>query len=355
MVKGNTITGNSVSFSGGTEGGGIDVLGASTAQIVSNMIKGNFSVGFGGGIGLNGGGGSLILNDTISNNIAEIQGAGIWMANESDEIIVQNLITGNAGPDGAGIYSLIPQSTTGYRLINNTIAANGASSAAVVADGFNTNAEIVNNLIIAPAGQSALLCNPIYADGPPIVQFNDAFTPQGKSYDGMCTGFSGTHGNVSANPEFVGAANFRLKGGSPAIDAGDNSAPNLPSKDLAGNPRIINGDGLSSAIVDMGAYEFVPVVLIPGSIAFGLQAVNSTTTKTVKLTNAQDKVLNVTAFSVPTGYSVTGSGSSVAAFKNCTLTVTFHPLTSGTFKGSLTVEDDAGDSPQTVSLSGSAQ
>jgi len=355
VVKGNTITGNSVAFFGGTEGGGVDVTGASSAQIVSNTIKGNFGVGFGGGIGLFGAGTVLILDNTISNNTAESEGGGIYIVNESDEVMVQNLITGNAGPEGAGIYSLIPQSTTGFQLINNTIAGNGASNAAVVADGFNTNVQIINNLIIAPAGQSALLCNPIYTDGPPIVQFNDAFTPQGSSYDGMCTGFSGTRGNVSANPEFVGTANFRLKGGSPAIDAGDNSAPNLPSKDLAGNPRIVNGNGLSSAIVDMGAYEFVPVVLTPGSLAFGLQAVNSTTSKTIKLTNVQNKVLNITAFSVPTGYSMSGCGSSVAAFKSCTLTITFHPLTTGTFKGSLTVEDDAGDSPQTASLSGSAQ
>lgn len=355
VVKGNTITGNSVAFFGGTEGGGIDVGGASSAQIISNTIKSNFGVGLGGGIGLFAAGNVLISNNTISNNTAESQGGGIYMVNESDEIIVQNLITGNAAPAGAGIYSLIPQSTTGYQLINNTIAGNGASNAAVVADGFNTNAQIINNLIIAPAGQSALLCNPIYTDGPPIVQFNDAFTPQGNSYDAMCTGFSGTNGNISANPLFMGASNFRLKGGSPAIDVGDNSAPSLPIKDFVGNPRIINGTGLASAIVDMGAYEFVPVTLSPANPAFGLQAVGSTTSKTVKLTNAQKKVLNITSITVPTGYSVSGCSTSIAEFKSCTLTITFQPLTGGTFNGSLTVDDDAGDSPQSVGLSGGAQ
>ena len=209
--------------------------------------------------------------------------------------------------------------------------------------------------IIAAAGQSALLCNPLYKDGPPLVQFNDAFTPQGSSYDGMCAGFSGIHGNISANPEFVGTNNFRLKSGSPAIDAGNNSAPDLPSKDFAGNPRIINGMGGPTAIVDMGAYEFVPVVLSPRSLAFGWQAVGSTTSKPVKLTNAQDKILNISSYSGPTGYSVSGCGGSVAAFSSCTLTITFHPLVTGTYDGSLIVKDDAGNSPQTVSLSGSAE
>src|SRR5215472_6689016 len=121
----------------------------------------------------------------------------------------------------------------------------------------------------------------------------------------------------------------------------------MPTTDLAGSPRIINGNGGSTAIVDMGAYEFVPVVLVPKSLSFGLQAVGSTTSKTVMLTNAQNKVLNISSYSVPTGYLVTGCGKSLAAFTSCTPTITFHPLTTGTFKGSLIVKDDAGNSPQT--------
>ena len=61
-----------------------------------------------------------------------------------------------------------------------------------------------------------------------------------------------TMGNISADPLFVNAAkvNFQLQSGSPALDAGNNSAPHLPAKDLAGKPRIVD------AIVDIGAYEF---------------------------------------------------------------------------------------------------
>lgn|SRR5215469_803160 len=358
LIQGNVVRNNSqLGCSGGVGGGGISVRGASSAQIIGNTIENNtWSSASGGGISLFAAGSPLIKNNVIIGNSSS-QGGGISMANEADEVIVQNLIAKNSSPDGAEIYSGVPQSTTGFRLVNNTILSNSASDAAVVADGFNANAQIINNLIIAPAGESALLCNPIYKDGPPIVQFNDAFTPQGNSYDGMCSGSSGTNGNMSADPKFANtkANNYRVLGGSPVIDVGDNSAPNLPSTDLAGNPRIINGNGGASAIVDMGVYEFVPVVLAPKNVAFGLQAVGSTTSKTVKLTNAQDKILNISSYSVPTGYSVSGCGSSVAAFTSCTLTVTFHPLTAGTFKGTLLVNDAAGDSPQTVSLSGSAQ
>ncbi len=356
IVQTNIIRSNNQTsgYSGGIGGGGISVRGASSAQIIGNTIESNnWNSASGGGISLFGAGAPIIENNFITGNSSS-QGGAISMFNEADEIIVQNLIVENSASEGSAIYSLVPQSATGYRLINNTIVSNYAGNAAVVADGFNTNAEIINNFIIAPAGQSALLCNPLYTDGPPIVQNNDAFTPQGNSYDGMCTGFSGANGNISLKPAFVGANNYRLKGGSPGIDAGDNAAPDLPSTDYAGSPRIVNGNDGATAIVDMGAYEFIPVVLAPKSLAFGLQTIGSSTSKTVKLTNAQTRILNISSISAPTGYAVSGCSGGVAAFRSCNLTVTFQPLTGGTFNGSLTVADDAGTSPQSVSLSGKA-
>jgi hypothetical protein len=356
LIQNNIIRNNKQTsgYSGGIGGGGITVRGASSAQIIGNTIQSNnWNSASGGGISLFGAGAPVIMNNLIIGNSSN-QGGGISMFNEADEIIVQNLIVENSALEGAGIYSSVPQSSTGFRLLSNTIANNNAS-AAVVADGFNSNAQIINNLIIAPTGQSALVCNPNYKDGPPIVQFNDAFTPQGNSYDGMCTGFSGTNGNISAKPTFVGVHNYRLKGGSAGIDVGDNSAPGLPSTDYAGNPRIINGNDGATAIVDIGAYEFNPVVLAPKSLGFGLQAVGSSTSKTAKLTNAQNKILNISSISAPTGYAVSGCGSTVPAYTSCNLTVTFHPLGSGTFNGPMTVTDDAGTSPQSVSLSGKAQ
>lgn len=56
--------------------------------------------------------------------------------------------------------------------------------------------------------------------------------------------------NASVDPEFVDPAGyFWLRPGSPGIDAGDDTTPELATTDLAGTPRV------SGAGVDIGAYE----------------------------------------------------------------------------------------------------
>ena len=72
---------------------------------------------------------------------------------------------------------------------------------------------------------------------------------------GLCGDLTGWFGNISADPLFVSATDFRLQAGSPAIDAGDPAATGLPATDLAGAARVTDGNGDGMAVVDMGAYE----------------------------------------------------------------------------------------------------
>jgi hypothetical protein len=66
-------------------------------------------------------------------------------------------------------------------------------------------------------------------------------------------------GNISADPLFTNPTqgDFHIQQGSPSIDAGDNLTPNLPDTDIDGDPRILDGDGNGTAIVDMGVDEFL--------------------------------------------------------------------------------------------------
>jgi hypothetical protein len=105
------------------------------------------------------------------------------------------------------------------------------------------------------------------------ILWNDPATPQIATESGtpivdhaiVAGGFPGTF--VSAtDPLFVNALgpdgvagtsddDLRLQPTSPAIDAGVNSAVVTPL-DVAGNPRIVDGNGDGDAVVDLGAFEF---------------------------------------------------------------------------------------------------
>ena len=247
------ITHNRIENNKAPEGGGVQVGGGSTpgATITHNVIKSNVAYEFGGGIAFFAAGNAYVEDNTIAKNSCPgCQGGGIYMVNEADEVIVQNLIYSNVGGSGSQIYSSVPQSTTGFRLVNNTImSTTPATDTAVMADGFNSNAVIVNNIIVAAGSEVGLLCNPIYKYGPPVVEYNDSISPQGTGYGDSCSGFEGANGNISADPKFFSKTNFRLQSGSPAMNIGTTSAPDLPTKDFANKVRILNGT------IDMGAYE----------------------------------------------------------------------------------------------------
>ena len=229
------------------------------------MISGNaWTSGFGGGIALNASGpviikGNIINGNSASGVIPAAWGGGISILNDSPAFIVENLIYENTAGDGGGIYFLVPSGGRGPTLVNNTIANNNATTqqgSAVYADGFDSLVQFFNNLLIGQRGQSAVFCDGSYSSQPPTVSNSDAFSPGGTGLDGVCVGQATQNGNISADPKFVNDfSNLRLKACSPAIDAGTNSAPLLPRKDLSGKPRIIDGNDDGTPTIDMGAYE----------------------------------------------------------------------------------------------------
>lgn len=224
-------------------GGGIYFAGVD-AVVTNCVITGNSAFEFGGGIG--GYYGGTVDNCMIVGNTA-YDGGGSWF----NGVMNNCMIVGNtAGSDGGGSTSdtlnncIVLNNTAKYgggckygRLNNCTVSGNTADY------GGGSYSSWLSNCIVW--GNSAT----VSGDNWESDQYNHG------TFVYSCTTPMPTNGehNITNNPQFVNADsdNYRLRYGSPCIDAGIN-AYIVGSTDLDGNPRIINGT------VDMGAYEYDP-------------------------------------------------------------------------------------------------
>jgi hypothetical protein len=208
----NTISGNRA-----TNGGGIYLQGGTgqTPYLVlsANTITGNSATESGGGVCIESGGPALNGN-LVAGNSAVVAGGGIACTGEVSPALLSDTLTHNRAPEGPGIACMGASPST------LTIADS------VLWDGLF---EIAN-----PDGS--------------------AFTI---TYSDIQGGWPG-EGNIDADPGFIDAedGDFHLSPGSPCIDVGDNSAPDLAYRDTDGDPRVCNGDNDAVAIVDMGCDEY---------------------------------------------------------------------------------------------------
>jgi hypothetical protein len=353
LIDGNTVSNNQGFNCGGGWGGGIGVQAtfSSPTLTISNNIIANNSFGVGAGIGIVYGVTPTIANNTITGNTAGA-GGGIYIDQEVDVNIIQNIISNNsASSQGGGVYFSVPNGSRGPLLVNNTVANNDSpDGSAIYSTGFVSQVELINNLLIAKSGETAVDCNTQYNSAPPTILFNDTFSSGGIDFIGACAGTSGTNGNISSDPLFLNStSNFHLQQGSPAIDAGNINAPDLPSTDFDGNPRTQNGT------VDMGVYEFSLTAdsVSPASLTFPDTTVGTVSQpQTVTLSNTGTNPLYFSAITSGDFAEADSCNGAVPVGTACTLNVTFSPTATGSRTGTLTLVDNTPTNPQLVSLSG---
>lgn len=260
LLEANRVTGNGQTGGAGGYGGGISIEGAGAAQVVGNTIDHNSWGSDGGAIGINGGNAASLKDNVIRDNAVPSLGGAIYMLNGSDVTVVDNLFAGNsAGLQGGAAYVHV-NGSSGPFFVGNTMVANRAAegSALYFEDLSLAGIVVANNVMVGPAG-GVVACHPrrgMFAV--PHFSHNDTYDGTRLPYAG-CGNPTGLSGNISADPRFVDPAttpgDYRLRAGSPAVDAGDNLAPSLPAADLLGEHRITDGDGDGVGIVDIGAYE----------------------------------------------------------------------------------------------------
>jgi hypothetical protein len=131
--------------------------------------------------------------------------------------------------------------------------------------------------------------------------------------------------------------------------SGSRSASLTVSDNASGSPQIIglSGTGLQ------------PVAsLSPGSLTFAQQSTGSTSAaQSVTLSDTGNTSLNISSIGISgadaADFAQTNDcGSGVGAGGGCTISVTFAPTEAGSRSATLSVSDNAGGSPQAVSLNG---
>ena len=358
LVQGNTISNNTQSSgSGGIGGGGISIRGESSGtRIIGNIISNNSWGSGGGGISLFAAGGPLIQNNIITGNNGSTQGGGLIIFNDASPQIIGNVFSHNSAFHGGGLYWLIPQSTPGILLLNNTITNNSATQgSAVFADGFDADATFQNNVIIGQAGVDSVFCG-TFSNTPPGFTANDVFVAGASPYGGICSDQTGVQGNISADPLFVDTAvdNFHLQPASPAVNAGNNTARvALPTTDIDGNTRVFNNT------VDMGSFEFqgaTTAAFSSTSLTYPDTLLGTTSAaQNVTITNTGATALQITPFTITAEFAETDdchTSHGLAAGKTCSIGISFLPTATGPQTGTLTVTSNEAASPTVINLSG---
>jgi hypothetical protein len=176
---------------------------------------------------------TTIRNCIIKNNSGVQWGAGIDIrGNPANPFVVNTVFEGNDSSYGGGAVSIYQTTAT----FVNCIFTGNTSFVSVISGYIGTtftNCIVWNN-------------TPETISGEPTV-----------TYSNIAGGFPGT-GNIDIDPQFADPENadFHLSPASDCIDAGNNAVTGIPTYDLEGKPRFIDGDEDMVAVVDMGVYEY---------------------------------------------------------------------------------------------------
>ena len=246
--------------------------------ITDSTISNNNALDGGGGIDVRST--TIVVGSTINNNTTELYGAGIRSAYGGNPLTLTNsTVYGNSSQYRAGGFSLTGSSLT--TLYNTTVANNSALQDGGGIFVANDATLTIGNSIIAnsPAGAD---CNQI---GGTI-----SFVGLNLVADNTCD--ASTNGQLTGDPK-LDTSGLQLNTGSmptipllsdsPAIDVGDNSLVTGISYDQrgVGFPRIHGTN------VDLGAYEYQPIIATNTPSPTPLVTISSTSTPPPTATIAQ--------------------------------------------------------------------
>jgi len=148
--------------------------------------------------------------------------------------------------------------------------------------------------------------------------------------------------------------------------AGANDVPFSVALQPDGNIVVVGGATINGR-ADFALARYVGGAAGGGTPAVSLSAATlnfkkvligrTSSAQTITLTNSGNATLNISGISANLDYHISTKtcGATLAAGANCAVSVTFTPTAKGARNGTLTFNDNAPNSPQTVALSGTGQ
>jgi hypothetical protein len=255
------------------DGGGFYIEPYRGNVSVSESNIDNNSGDYGGGGNIHTQHGAVIFTrNYVYSNTADTSGGGVYIYAPFNEMTVSdNYFRNNEAGGGASGGAIFTHTNSGgvANIINNTFSENRAGwyGGGALLGAYNYDNVIVNvynNIFwnnIANYGNNdgddLLVIVGTLHSIPTVNLYNNDFSGNadfntGQSEDLYITDTTNYNhsANLQVDPQFVSSSDLHLSSTSQIIDEGLNSAPRIPSVDLDGRNRIINGT------VDMGAYEY---------------------------------------------------------------------------------------------------
>lgn len=275
VLDGFTIRDGYANESGDLNGGGGIYCSGVSLSIVNCVIEDNYSLNHGAGAWIGDASNVVVVDCIFVSNTSVRHGGGLHVGYATAEV-TNCVFRGNETTNASGgALAVLDASVavTNTLFASNSAPVGGAAAISKSAPAF-TNCTFSNNNATtdfgigatfdiadnsAPSLKNCIVWGNTIVDDPVTGESEEYYSDGTSSLTATFTltefAFSG-EGNITGDPFFSAPGSaYTLLNASPAIDMGSNSG--VPTTDLAGNPRVIDGpnEAVTSAVVDMGCYE----------------------------------------------------------------------------------------------------